>query len=272
VSEGPFKGWSSSVILAAICVGACLLAAMVFVELRSKHPLIDVRLFGDRLFTSSTAVMILGSICFFGVMFLAALFFQDALGLSALQSGLNTFPEAIGVMVGAQVVTRLLYPVLGPRRVMFIGLVVLTVVTALMSVISTRSELWWMRVLLFLLGYGMAHVFSSAQAAGFATISFADTARASTLFNAVRQLGAAVGVAVVSTVVATIGAVTIQRGAPLPNLEAYHYAFLAASAMSAVGALVSLTVHDADAAATIVRRGRLAARRDAPSAEAVAAR
>ena len=69
--------------------------------------------------------MALGSAAFIGTLFLVALFFQDGLGLSALQSGLNTFPEAIGVMAGAQVVTRLLYPVFGPRRIMVGGLVLL---------------------------------------------------------------------------------------------------------------------------------------------------
>jgi EmrB/QacA subfamily drug resistance transporter len=271
VSEGPFKGWSSDLILTMICVGAALLVILVLVERRSEHPLIDVKLFRDRLFRSSTAVMVLGSLGFFGVMFTVALFFQDGLGLSALQSGLNTFPEAIGVMVGAQVVTRLLYPVLGPRRVMLIGLSVLTVDTVLMSLITTRAELWWMRVLMFVLGYGMAHVFTSAQAAGFATVSFADTANASTLFNALRQLGAAVGVAVLSTVVATVGPVKVVGGAIVPNLHAYQYAFLAAAAMSALGAIAALTVHDSDAAATMVRRGRLAANRPTNPAEALAA-
>jgi EmrB/QacA subfamily drug resistance transporter len=270
VSEGPFKGWDSTLILTMIIVGVLLLALLVYLELRSDHPLIDVRLFSDRLFRSSTAVMVLGFLGFFGVMFTAALFFQDGLGLSALQSGLNTFPEAIGVMIGAQVVTRLLYPVLGPRRVMLFGLGTITVVTILMSTINSRSELWWMRVLMFCLGYGMAHVFSSAQAAGFATISMADTARASTVFNALRQLGGALGVALLTTVVAEVGPVTVQGGTVVPNLAAYHYAFLTAAGMSAIGALAALTVHDSDAAATMVRRGRLATKATSPT-EAVAA-
>ena len=65
-----------------------------------------------------------------GMLFLTALFLQDALSLSALQAGLIIFPEALGVMAGAQVVTRLLYPVLGPRRIMTAGLIALTVAAA----------------------------------------------------------------------------------------------------------------------------------------------
>jgi EmrB/QacA subfamily drug resistance transporter len=256
VSEGPFKGWSDAGIVATIVVGAALLLAMVFVELRVTEPLIDLRLFRDGLFRNANIVMGLGSISFLGILFIVALFFQDGLGQSALGSGLSTFPEAIGVMAGAQVVTRVLYPRLGPRRVMASGLAVLTVSLVLMSLINTTGQLWWMRLLMFFLGYGMAHVFTSAQAAGFATISGPDTARASTVFNALRQLGGAVGVALLSTVVAEIGPVAVRHGHRVPHLAAYHAAFLAAAAISVLAALASLRMDDEAAAATMVRRGR----------------
>jgi EmrB/QacA subfamily drug resistance transporter len=269
ISEGPFKSWGSPLIVSTIATGVILLVGLVILELRVTHPLIDVRLFQDRLFRSANLVLGIGSIAFLGVLFLVALFFQDGLGMSALQSGLSTFPEAAGVIVGAQLVTRILYPVLGPRRVMFMGLVILTVDTSLMGLINSTSELWWMRVLLFFMGYGMGHVFTSSQAAGFATISQADTARASTVFNALRQLGGAFGVALLSTVVAEIGPLRTVSGHIAPNLAAYHYAFLVAGAVSALGAVASLTVHDEDAAATMVRRGRLARPRGPAVAEAV---
>ena len=256
VSEGPFRGWRDALILATICAGAALLAALVAVELRTAHPMIDIRLFQDRLFRSSCLVLGLGSAAFLGLLFLVALFFQDGLGFSALQSGLSTFPEALGVMLGAQVVTRLLYPVLGPRRVMIAGLLILALTLVLMVFIDKGTNLWWMRGLLFVSGYGMAHVFVPSQAAGFATISSADTGRASTLFNAQRQLGGAVGVALLSSVVAAVGPVRFVARRPLPNLSAYHTAFVVAACVAVVAAVAALTVHDADAAPTMVRRRR----------------
>ena len=255
VSEGPFKGWGSSLIVATITAGAALLAAMVLVEIRTAHPMIDVRLFKDRLFRSSCVVLALSSSAFLGLLFLVALFFQDGLGLSALQSGLSTFPEALGVMLGAQVVTRLLYPRLGPRRVMISGLLVLAVILVLMTLIDARTNLWWMRLLLFVAGYGMAHVFVPSQAAGFATISVSDTGRASTLFNAQRQLGGAVGVALLTSVVAAVGPLRQVGHRVLPNVDAYHTGFLVAAAVAIVAAVAALTVSDADAAPTMVRRG-----------------
>ncbi|HET6964297.1 MAG TPA: MDR family MFS transporter [Acidimicrobiales bacterium] len=273
VSEGPFKGWGQPLIVSTIAAGVVLLVAMVVFELRSPAPLIDLRLFRDSLFRNANIVMVLGGLSFLGVLFIVALFFQDGLGQTALGSGLSTFPEALGVMLGAQLVTRVLYPTFGPRRVMSTGLAIVAGSLALMSLIDTPGELWWMRFLMFVLGYGMGHVFTSAQAAGFATISGPDTARASTVFNALRQLGGAVGVAILSTIVAEIGPVTRAHGRLVPHLTAYHVAFLVAAGIAAVAALAAQKVDDAAAAHTMVpRRGRRAPAQDpqSPAANPVA--
>jgi EmrB/QacA subfamily drug resistance transporter len=262
ISEGPFRGWADPLILATICAGALLLAVLVRVELRMPQPMIDIRLFKDRLFRSSSAVLGIGSAAFLGLLFLVALFFQDGLGQSALQSGLSTFPEALGVMLGAQMVTRALYPVLGPRRVMIGGLLILAATLGLMALIGRDTNLWWMRLLLFVSGYGMSHVFVPAQAAGFATISAADTARASTVFNAQRQLGGAVGVALLSSVVAAVGPVRFVAHHALANLGAYHAAFLVAAGVALMAAVAALTINDSDASQTMVRRRRAGAARD----------
>jgi MFS family permease len=242
---------------------------MVIVEVRRAHPMIDVRLLTDRLFRSSCAVLGVGSAAFLGLLFLVALFFQDGLGMSALRAGLSIFPEAFGVMLGAQVVTRFLYPVVGPRRVMILGLCVLAGTMCLMSLVDRGTNLWWARLLLFFAGYGMSHVFVPSQAAGFATISPADTGRASTLFNALRQLGGAVGVALLTSVVAAVGPVKVSGHKPVPNLSAYHAGFLVAAAVAIVAAVVALTVNDADAAPTMVRRRRRGRKAGASATEAV---
>jgi EmrB/QacA subfamily drug resistance transporter len=267
ISEGPFHGWGSPLIVGALCVGTALLAALVWVELRDRHPLIDIRLFSDRLFRSASAVLAIGSGAFIGTLFLVALFFQDGLGQSALQSGINTFPEAIGVMAGSQTVTRLLYPSFGPRRIMIGGLVLLAACMSLLALVDTSTSLWWIRTVMFVAGFAMAHVFVPSQAAGFATISPAATGRASTLFNALRQLGSAVGVALLTTVVATVGPTQIVDGHSVPNLTAYHIAFLVAAATALIAAVCALTISDAEAAPTIVPRQR---RRAAPAPQAKA--
>jgi EmrB/QacA subfamily drug resistance transporter len=257
LSEGPSKGWGSAVILGPIVAGVVLITALVGVERRTAEPIIDIRLFGDRMFGIANLLVTMTMLSFFGVLYLVPLFYQDGRGLSALGSGLSTFPEAVGVFVSAQVVSRYLYPVVGPRRLMASGLVGIAVATALMALVGSHTSLWWMRLLMFALGYCIPNVMMSMQTAAFATVPSASTGRASTLFNAQRQLGGAIGVALLSTVVAAAGPFVVRAGHRVPHLVAYHDAFLTSSAVALLAAVVALTfVHDADAAATMVRRVR----------------
>jgi EmrB/QacA subfamily drug resistance transporter len=254
VSEGPLKGWASPAVIASCVTGVLLLTALVIVELRTPNPMVDLRLLAGRLFRSSTGVIFLVSAAFLGTLYLIPLYFQDARGLTALQSGLSTFPEAFGVMIGAQFASRLIYPRLGPRRHITGGLLALTGTMLLLTQISLTTNLWLMRGLMFLLGMIVAQIFVPSQAASFAMISPADTGRASTLFNTGRQVGSAVGVAVLSTVLIGVGSTQAAGGVSHPNLRAYHLAFAAAAAFALAGTAFSLRIHDSDAAATMVRR------------------
>ncbi len=267
VSEGPFRGWGSPSIVTAGLAGAVLLVLMIVVELRIREPMVDLRLFGDRLFRTTTLVFFVGVSAFLGTLFVVALFFQDGLGASPLQSGLSTFPEALGVMLGAQVATRL-YPRLGPRRIIAAGLTGIAVLMGLMSLIGFGAySLWEMRVLMFVLGYAMAHVFVPSQAAAFATISRASTGRASTLFNANRYLASAVGVAVLSTILAAVGLTKHTAGGAVPNLNGYHLAFATAAVIALIGAVGALAIRDSDAAPSMRKPGK--AGEEAEAGEAI---
>ena len=78
VSEGPGRGWDTAPVLATVAAGIVILAVLVRVELVSSHPIIDLRLWGNRLFRSCTAVMVLVSVAFLGSLYLVSLFYQDA--------------------------------------------------------------------------------------------------------------------------------------------------------------------------------------------------
>jgi EmrB/QacA subfamily drug resistance transporter len=250
VSEGPTRGWTSLVVLASLVLGVVLLVALVAVELRSAEPLIDLRLFGNRLFSAATSLYGLGSIAYLGALYLAALFFQDALGLSAVQSGLATFPAALGTMTGGQLVTRVLYRRVGPRRIVVAGLLVVALALALMSLVGPGVSLWLVRMIMFGLGLGIAAVFIPAQAASMATIDHASIGRASSVFNAGKQFGGAIGVALLTTVLAVAGPGPGGRAGAV-SLGGFHDGVLAAAAVAVLAVAVALTIRDADAAATM---------------------
>jgi len=257
LSDGPIRGWGEPAVVTTTAAGVALLVAMVAIELHTRSPMVDLRLFSNRLFRASNLVMLLAAMAFIGVLYMVALFYQDGLHLSALQSGLNTFPEALGVMCGSQLVTRGLYPVLGPRRVIMAGTVVIAGAMAAMTSIGFHTDLWWARGLLFVIGFGMSGVFIPTQAASMATISPAATGRASTLFNVQRQLGGAIGVAVLTSVLAAVGPVHLVAGHPTSNLGAYYGGFLTAAGLAlAAGMCAAVAVRDEDAASTMTgRRG-----------------
>jgi len=114
VSEGPARGWSDPIVIITSVAGVVGLAVMAVVELGKQSPMLDLRLYANRLFRSTLTAVTLMSVSFFGVVYLVALFYQYGLGYSALQSGLLVFPQAVGVFLGGQTVTRVLYRQLGP--------------------------------------------------------------------------------------------------------------------------------------------------------------
>ncbi len=256
VSEGPLKSWSSTDVIASCLVGAVLLVVFVAVELRTGRPMVDLHLLRGRLFRSTNCVMFLAAAAFLGMLYLIPLYFQDARGLSALQSGLSTFPEAFGVMIGAQFASRLIYPRIGPRRHITGGLIGLTLSMLALTQISVTTNLWLIRGLMFVLGWMMAQVMVPNQAASFAKITSTSMGRASTFFNTMRQLGSATGVAILSTVLIGVGSAQATGGTAAPDMTAYHAAFFTAACFALVAAGFSLTIHDSDAAETIVRRRR----------------
>jgi len=254
LSEGPSRGWGNPSILASAGVGVIVLVIFVVVELRATAPMVQLRLLSNRLFRTTLIVSLFSSAGFIGTLFLVPLFLQEARGASPLSSGLTTFPEALGVLASTQIVARL-YPRIGPRRLMSAGLLGVATSIALLCLVQLQTSAWVVRVLMFMLGVGMAYVFLPNQAASLATISREETGRASTFSSVQRQLGAALGVALLSSILAAVGAGHHGAlGADLPRLAAYRAAFLAASGLALIGSLIALGVPDRDAAATMQPR------------------
>jgi hypothetical protein len=118
--------------------------------------------------------------------------------------------------------------------------------------ITVTTNLWLIRGLMFVLGWMMAQVMVPNQAASFAMITPESMGRASTFFNTMRQVGSATGVAILSTVLIGVGSAPASGGALKPDMTAYHLAFLASALFALVGVVFALSIHDSDAAETIV--------------------
>ncbi|OIV36261.1 MFS transporter [Mangrovactinospora gilvigrisea] len=272
VSEGSVRGWASPQILGLGLGGLALIGVLIAHQLRVRQPLLDVRVYAERLFRTANLAILLGSAAFIGTLFAFPLMLQEAFGYDAVEAGLATMPEAIGIMLSAQVVSRV-YGRVGPSRMMAFGLFGVAAVLVALSFADRGTDVWLLRAAMFVLGLFMANLFMPSQTAAFARIPKERTGRASTLFNAGRQLGMAAGTGVAGAVIAAIGPVRATAAGPVPNLTAYHAAFLVAAGLAVAGALIALKVRDADAASTLSRervaalerRSRRSLPADAPS-------
>lgn len=246
LSEGPSRGWATPGILVPGLVGLALLVVLVPVEMRVARPMLQLRLFGLRLFRSANLITMASSAGFIGALFAYPLMLQTALHHSPLTAGLLTFPEAIGIMVGTQIAARL-YPRVGPRGLVAGGQTLVTaMLVGLALLLHPGTSDVVPVVLMFFLGIGQAHTFMPIQAAAFDAVPRARTGEATSLYNATRQAGGAIGVALAATVIAAVGVGTAAAG---PMLAPFRTALLACAACNVVSALIAgFAVHNEDAA------------------------
>jgi EmrB/QacA subfamily drug resistance transporter len=258
LTQGPARGWRSAQILAAGGVGIVVFVLLVVVETRVPEPLLALRLFRERMFRNANVLMLFTYSSFIGVIFLMPLYLQNLRGFTPLQSGLTTFPQALGAIVSSQLVGRI-YPRVGPRRLIVFGMLAMSAVTLPLAFVGLHTSLWEIRTIMFARGICMAFMFVPMQAATYANVARVDTGRASAIYSTQRQVAAALGVATLGTVLisrinsATAG-VTDTHALTLGALSGYHLAFLVGTALVALASLSGLLIHDEDAASTMQSR------------------
>jgi MFS family permease len=173
------------------------------------------------------------------------------LGYSALDSGLATFPQALGIILVSRIVGRV-YHTIGPRRLVTFGLIACSLCSLPMAFVSLDVSSWTIRALMLGRGLSMAFAFVPLQAATYANITPSDTGRASAIFSTQRQVSAALGVAILSTAYISLsnhngGEVTIDD-----RLTGFHWAFLGSVLLMFAGGVVAYFVlRDSDAASTM---------------------
>jgi EmrB/QacA subfamily drug resistance transporter len=242
LSQAPAHGWTSTPVVLSGVLGIVLFGLLVGLELWRPDPILHLRLFSDRMFRSANLSMFMVYAVLLGVLFLLPLFLQELRGLSALESGLTTFPQALGMLLMVPLSSRL-YPRVGPRRMLTLAVIGITVTSALFLLVDLGTNLWWIRAIMFLRGVSMSFAIVASQAAAFASIRSEETGRASALFNTNRQVAASIGVAVLATVLGEHN-----------SMSAFHHAFAASIVFGLVGIVFAVLIHDEDAAATLMQR------------------
>jgi EmrB/QacA subfamily drug resistance transporter len=228
-------GWGAAGTLLPLAAGLGLLGAFAVVERRTPAPLVDLPLLATRPVAAGYGVMLAASGLLISGFFLSSLLLQRVMGLSALRTGLVFLPVAISTIIGAQAAAHLLGR-LGGRPVAAIGFALATVGMALLAGISVGSEALTGVLPGFALaaaGLGMALVTATTTA-----MTSVDPHRAgmvSGVINTAHELGAALGVAFISTIAGA--SVQAESAAASAVVAGFGDAFLAGAIIAGVSAV-----------------------------------
>ncbi len=246
-------GFDSVRALALFGVSAALAAAFVAIEARAAVPLLPLRMFRVRTFAVGNAVTTIVASIAFSEFFVLTLYMQHVLHYSAVETGLAFAALAVTVAVvsnGAQaLVTRF-----GARRVLTAGLVLVTVSLALMARLPVPARYDVDLLGPFVLnGIGLSLSYIPMTIAGMQGVRPADAGVASGLLNTSRQVGGAVGLAVVNAIAAGFAVDGVSGAAADESLaHGYRVALLVLAMLALAGAVLSSTLLAPPATADVV--------------------
>jgi EmrB/QacA subfamily drug resistance transporter len=230
--EGNHWGWGGLRVLVALAAGVVLVGAFVLHTARHHNPLIEPALFRIRAFTGASAVALLFSIAFGAMLLSIVLWMQNVWGWSALQTGLAFAPGPLMVPLFGFLVAGRLIARFGPGRVIAAGATIYAIGVASWALRAGLHPDYAGQVLpgTLLTGIGVGLTLPTFMAAGAASLPPQSFATGSAVINMLRQVGLAVGVAVL---IAVLG----SPATPAATLEAFQAGWVVIAATSFVAAI-----------------------------------
>ena len=231
LSDASTDGWGSTKVIGFLTVGVLVLIAFVFVELtiirRGGQPLLDLRVFANGPFTTSSIASFLVTFALFGGLFIVPIYLQSLRGLSAYQAGLLLLPQAFASMVSSLLAGRLVDR-FGVRPVIIPGLCILAIALWLFTGIGPNTPYGTIQIWLIVRSLALGFCFQPLAVSALSEFGPNRLAQASSVSTTIRFVTSSFAVAVMATLVQTQTAV--------------HYTHLAemVTASSPLGQLVPL--------------------------------
>ncbi|MGW1022280.1 DHA2 family efflux MFS transporter permease subunit [Streptomyces sp. NPDC002577] len=202
IKGGQLADFTDAKVLSTIGAGLAVLVAFVVFEKRSDHPSIDVTYFKNKVFSAAIAAIALVFFALMGVTFFSVFYTQSVRGYSPLQTGLLMLPLAAAQMIFAPR-ARLVVDRFGNKATTTAGLLILAAMLAAFTLLETDTPIWFLEVMFFLMGTGMAHIMTPTSVVIMQALPREKAGSASALSNTFRQVGGALGIAVLGSVLST---------------------------------------------------------------------
>jgi EmrB/QacA subfamily drug resistance transporter len=203
IIEAPEVGWTNPAVLGAFGGSLALGAAFVAWELRTPDPMLNLGFFRNPRFSVASAGLGLASFALFGAVFATTQLLQDAMGYSALGAGAAMVPVAFGLVAGAGSSIKLTAR-FGGSRVLTLGLLTLGTVLSASLLFTPDMAYLPLGAWFFLLAVSMGWIMGPATASVMGAVPESKAGVASAMNDVTREVGGALGTAVIGSVITSI--------------------------------------------------------------------
>jgi EmrB/QacA subfamily drug resistance transporter len=238
IIEAPGRGWASAASLVGFAVTLVAGAVFVSIERRREHPMLDVRLFGERAFTAASGAVTVAFFALFGFIFLITQYFQFIRGYGTLSTGARILPVAFSIgassVLGARLAGRL-----GTRVIVSSGLVLFGGAFLWISQAGTTTPYSVIVAQMLMMGTGLGLTTAPATESILSVLSPAKAGVGSAVNDATREAGGTLGVAIIGSVYASLYTSSLSHGAAAAHLPAAALQ----SAKSSIGAGLAVAAH-----------------------------
>lgn len=203
IHEGPERGWTDVVTLSGLIIGVATLLAFIAWELRVKDPLLDLRLFSHRALSAGAIVLLVAFAIIFGIFLVLVQFLQAVLGYSALKAAAGLLPMMFTLMPLSAISPTIAKKV-GIRTTMIFGTISFLIGLVLMALMTSPENGYW-GVLpgLVAIGIGMGMCMSPSTVSITESLPHERQGVASALNDTVREVGGAIGIALLGSILAS---------------------------------------------------------------------
>jgi len=217
--EAPDRGWTSPLTIGVLVAGLSLLVVFVWWERRSTHPMLDVTFFRNPRFSAANAAITLTFFAMFGSIFLLTQYLQFTIGYTPLESGIRMLPYAFTMMVVAPSSSRVVER-FGSKFTIAAGLGLAAIALILMGGLSVNTSYIDIAWRLVILAAGMGLVMAPATDSVMGSLPLAKAGVGSAVNDTTRQVGGALGVAIIGSVVSSVYGSKVGEffaGKPVPK-------------------------------------------------------
>jgi len=251
ISRGGISGWDGSIVIGGLIAAAVLLPIWVLIESRSRAPMLDLRIFKNRLFAAASAASFINGLARFALMFLFVFYFQGAQANTPIEAGIKLIPLALGMLV-ASPLAGIYADRHGSRTLAALGMLVSAIGLAGMTTLGVHTPYWQSGLWLLIVGAGSGMFNSPNTAAMMGTVAPDRRGIAAGARTLLQNTGAVLSIAFVlaiitsavpkATLFAVFSGVTkgLSEAKLAPFIANMHVALWALAATSLVGAFVCL--------------------------------